>query len=39
MIDIEEINQIIGDIKGIKTSESSFSIQSFNEYNSRISED
>ena len=39
MIDIEEINKIIGDIKGIKTSESSFSIQSFNEYNSRISED
>ena len=37
IIDIDEINKIISDIKGIEYSKSSFSIESFNEYNSRIS--
>tara|TARA_Y100001970_G_scaffold50655_2_gene64094 strand:- start:2675 stop:3283 length:609 start_codon:yes stop_codon:yes gene_type:complete len=36
-IDIDEINKIISDIKGIDYDKSSFSIESFNEYNSRIS--
>ena len=37
LIDIDQINKIISDIKGIEYDESSFSIESFNEYNSRIS--
>ena len=37
LIDIDKINKIISDIKGIDYDESSFSIESFNEYNSRIS--
>ena len=36
-IDIDEINKIISDIKGIDYEDSSFSIESFNEYNSAIS--
>ena len=36
-IEIDEINKIISEIKGIEYDESSFSIESFNEYNSRIS--
>ncbi len=36
-IDIDQINKIISDIKGIDYEESSFSIESFNEYNSAIS--
>jgi len=36
-IDIDKINKIISDLKGIDFDESSFSIESFNEYNSRIS--
>ena len=36
-IDIDQINKIISDIKGIDYDDSSFSIESFNEYNSRIS--
>ncbi len=35
-INIDEINKIISDLKGIDYDESSFSIESFNEYNSRI---
>ena len=37
MIDLDQINKIISDIKGLDYDESSFSIESFNEYNSRIS--
>tara|TARA_Y100001968_G_scaffold330452_1_gene382379 strand:+ start:7435 stop:7989 length:555 start_codon:yes stop_codon:yes gene_type:complete len=38
IIDIDKINKVISEIKGIDYAESSFSIESFNEYNSRISE-
>ena len=37
LIDIDEINKIIGEIKGIDIEDTSFSIESFNEYNSIIS--
>ncbi len=37
LIDIDKINRIISDIKGLKYDDSTFSIESFNEYNSRIS--
>jgi len=37
LIDIDEINKIIGKLKGIDIEESSFSVESFNEYNSIIS--
>ena len=37
LIDIDEINKIIGKIKGIDIGDSSFSVESFNEYNSIIS--
>ena len=37
IVDIDEINQVIGEIKGLEIDESSFSVESFNEYNSRIS--
>ena len=37
LIDIDEINKIIGEIKGIDIEDSSFSVESFNEYNSIIS--
>ena len=37
MINIDEINEVIGDLTGIKTDDSTFSIESFNEYNSTIS--
>ena len=36
-INIDQINKIISEIKGIDYNENSFSIESFNEYNSRIS--
>ena len=36
-IDLDEINKDISEIKGIKLDESSFTIESFNEYNSQIS--
>ena len=39
IVDIDEINKIIKGIKGIEDDNSSFSVQSFNEYNSRISKD
>ena len=37
IFDIDEVNSIISEIKGIEYNKSSFSIESFNEYNSRIS--
>ncbi len=37
LIDIDDINKIIGEIKGIDIEDTSFSIESFNEYNSIIS--
>ena len=37
IVNIDEINNVISSIKGIKIDQSSFSIESFNEYNSRIS--
>ena len=36
-IDLDEINNVISQIKGIKLENSSFTIESFNEYNSQIS--
>ena len=38
MVNIDELNKIIGELKGIDINDSSFSIESFNEYNSIISE-
>tara|TARA_B100000945_G_scaffold319491_1_gene326825 strand:+ start:541 stop:1089 length:549 start_codon:yes stop_codon:yes gene_type:complete len=38
MVNIEELNEIIGELKGIEIKDSKFSIESFNEYNSIISE-
>ena len=37
LVDIDEINRIIGEIKGIDYKDTSFSVESFNEYNSIIS--
>ncbi len=37
LLDLDEINKIISDIKGIKPEKSSFTVESFNEYNSQIS--
>ncbi len=37
LIDIDEINKIIGEIKGIDIEDTTFSVESFNEYNSIIS--
>ena len=36
LIDIDEINKIISEIKGIDIEDNSFSVESFNEYNSII---
>ncbi len=38
MVDIDDLNKIIGELKGIEINDSSFSVESFNEYNSIISE-
>ena len=38
MVNIEELNKIIGGLKGIEIKDSEFSLESFNEYNSIISE-
>ena len=38
MVNIDDLNKIIGDLKGIDINETSFSVESFNEYNSIISE-
>ena len=37
LVNIDEINKIIGEIKGIDVEDSSFSVKSFNEYNSTLS--
>ena len=37
IFDIDEVNKIIGDIKGIDIEDNSFTVESFNEYNSIIS--
>ena len=36
-LDFDEINKVIGEIKGIKQEDSSYSVEPFNEYNSQIS--
>ena len=36
-LDLDEVNKVISEIKGIKLEDSSFTIESFNEYNSQIS--
>ena len=38
MVNIDDLNKIIGDLKGIDIDDSKFTIESFNEYNSIISE-
>ena len=38
MVEIDDLNKIIGELKGIDIGESKFSVKSFNEYNSIISE-
>ena len=38
IINIDELNKIIGELKGIEIKDSEFSLESFNEYNSIISE-
>ena len=37
LIDLDEVNKVISELKGIKLENSSFTIESFNEYNSQIS--
>ena len=38
MINIDELNKVIGELKGIDLEDTTFSVESFNEYNSIISE-
>ena len=38
MVNIDDLNKIIGELKGIDITDSKFSVESFNEYNSIISE-
>ena len=38
MVNIDDLNKIIGELKGIDVNDSSFSVESFNEYNSIIAE-
>ena len=38
MVNIDDLNKTIGELKGIDISDSKFSVESFNEYNSIISE-
>ena len=38
MVNIDTMNKIIGKLKGIDISDTTFSVESFNEYNSIISE-
>ena len=38
MVNIDELNKVIGELKGIDIKDSTFSVESFNEYNSIISE-
>ena len=37
-INIDELNKVIGELKGIDLEDTTFSVESFNEYNSIISE-
>ena len=37
LIDLDEVNKVISEIKGIKLENSSFTVESFNEYNSQVS--
>jgi len=37
-INIDELNKVIGELKGIDIEDTTFSVESFNEYNSIISE-
>ena len=37
LLDLDEVNKVISEIKGIKLEDSSFTVESFNEYNSQIS--
>ena len=36
-LDLDEVNKVISEIKGINLEDSSFTVESFNEYNSQIS--
>ena len=36
-LDFDEVNKVISEIKGIKLEDSTFTVESFNEYNSQIS--
>ena len=38
MVNIDDLNKIIGELKGVDINDSTFSVESFNEYNSIISE-
>ena len=38
MVNIDDLNKIIGELKGIDINDSKFSVESFNEYNSIITE-
>ena len=38
LINIDELNKVIGELKGINIEDTTFSVESFNEYNSIISE-
>ena len=38
MINFDELNKVIGELKGIDIEDTTFSVESFNEYNSIISE-
>ena len=38
MINIDELNKVIGNLKGIDIKDTEFSVESFNEYNSIVSE-
>ena len=38
MVNIDDLNKVIGELKGVDISDSKFSVESFNEYNSIISE-
>ena len=38
IINIDELNKVIGEIKGIDIEDTTFSVESFNEYNSTVSE-
>ena len=38
LINIDELNKVIGELKGIDIEDTTFSVESFNEYNSIISE-